>query len=760
MNKSICLFLLVCLFISSPLWAQKKVSGKVCDLDGKLLADVQISLADGTVLGTSLADGRFAITLTKPVSSMELYFQKSGFHTGTRLINGLHPLKNMRVLLSPLSMIQETVLVRAGRQSVPLAENPAATAIVDSEQLNSMPRGVGAEEALRLVPGVKVDNQADGERVHLSMRGQGILTERGIRGIQILLDGIPLNDPSGFAPDLFDVDWAFVDRIEVVRGPMGVLYGGGSAGGMLRIDSQPSGDSLNGSLKTVTGAHGFYKMFTRVGGRSETLAYSFAASRSGAEGYREHTAFWANNLHGNITWTPSTRLEISAILIGTGFFNENAEGLNLGWLAKDRHMANPDALTFNEFQKTLRQTLGLKGKLTLAPRQTLNVVAYLRHTGYLESVPSSVQHRAFMAPGFNVQYDGEFKLAAFTQHLSIGVDSDWQHIDDWKYPNLGLAKEGPDKISDQVIRQRRLGLYCLDRMELSPHWTLLLGVRHDRVRNQLDDLFSADALDLSGQADFNKTTARLGLAWNPGSDLSVYAGWGLGFIPPATEELFANPAAPGGFNTTLVPATSQGGEIGIRGHIGARLFYDLALFRLDTRNDFERYRISSRPLETFYRNAGNSRRWGVESYLHILPFQWLTLTVAYTYSDFTYTTYNSSTFPGDLSGHLLPNSPVHQLGTQMKITLPGSWYLEAGADAQSKAYVDPVNAVWIDGYILLHGRLAYRFDLAGSQAEVFLQGRNLAGTKYIAFTEPDPDGNSYQPGPQAEVFIGVNLGFN
>ena len=42
-----------------------------------------------------------------------------------------------------------------------------------------MPRTIGIDEVLKLVPGVKVDNQADGERVHLSIRGQGILTERG-----------------------------------------------------------------------------------------------------------------------------------------------------------------------------------------------------------------------------------------------------------------------------------------------------------------------------------------------------------------------------------------------------------------------------------------------------------------------------------------------------------------------------------------------------------------------------------------------------
>jgi len=49
-----------------------------------------------------------------------------------------------------------------------------------------------------------------------TIRGQGILVEKGLRGIKVLLDGIPLNDPTGLAPDLFDVDWTAVQSVEVL----------------------------------------------------------------------------------------------------------------------------------------------------------------------------------------------------------------------------------------------------------------------------------------------------------------------------------------------------------------------------------------------------------------------------------------------------------------------------------------------------------------------------------------------------------------
>ncbi len=52
----------------------------------------------------------------------------------------------------------EVVVVTAPRVDIPLNETPAATTVIPAEVLKSMPRGIGPEEALKAVPGVKVDN--------------------------------------------------------------------------------------------------------------------------------------------------------------------------------------------------------------------------------------------------------------------------------------------------------------------------------------------------------------------------------------------------------------------------------------------------------------------------------------------------------------------------------------------------------------------------------------------------------------------------
>jgi len=110
------------------------------------------------------------------------------------------------------------IIVTAPRVEIPLKDNPAATTVVETPILKYMPRTIAIDEVMKLVPGVKVDNQADGERVHLSIRGEGILTERGTRGIRTVVDGIPLNDPSGYISDFYDVDWSIVRRLEILPG--------------------------------------------------------------------------------------------------------------------------------------------------------------------------------------------------------------------------------------------------------------------------------------------------------------------------------------------------------------------------------------------------------------------------------------------------------------------------------------------------------------------------------------------------------------
>ena len=663
------------------------------------------------------------------------------------------------------------IVVTAPRVEIALKANPAATTVVETQILQTMPRTIAIDEALKLAPGVKVDNQADGERVHLSIRGQGILTERGTRGIKTLVDGIPLNDPSGFVSDFFDLDWATVKRIEVLRGPAAAFYGSGSSGGILNILTRDGGPQpIAGTAFFSGGSYNFYKGLAEAGGTASPMNYRLSGSGLSGHGYRDHTKFWADNFYGKFRFNVAPTVKFTAILGWTEFFNENAEGLNLDWFSADpsvlRKKANPDSYTYNEYQKTGRFTGGVTGSIALGANMDLALTAYFRHTKYTESVPSSLIHRDYDTPGLSLQLNHNAGEGWLKNHLSVGADFGWQTIAELKHPNLGNAVEGPEILSDQTMSQSGAGVFVLDRVELGPQWGVSLSLRYDQVTNKLDDHLQAGGIDLSGNASFEKATGRLGVTWNPLSDFGLYASWGTGFLPPGTEELVNNPYALGGYNTQLVSATSNGEEVGARGSISYSLTYDVALFHLATDHDFGRYRMASRPLETFYGNVGSTDRYGLETFLAWYPIEPLALRLAYTYSHFKYDSVQTLDAGVTYKGTWLPNSPQHQLYLDAEYKITPALTAGAALEYVSSWYIDSTNRVFPNGYgrtdpcTLVHVRLGYKFEMAGMPWEIMLSGRNIFGVEYYAFTEPDPDGNSYQPAPTAEIMLGLRIGFN
>ena len=519
------------------------------------------------------------------------------------------------------------------------------------------------------------------------------------------------------------------------------------------------------------------------------MNYRVSGSYLSGNGYRDHTKYWADNFNGKFGFDVSPAVKLTAILGWTDFYNQNAEGLNLDWFSADpsegRKRGNPDSysldeykqtpaayrqmfgedrMPFNEYQKTSRLTSGISGTAELGPDLDLAFSAYLRKTKYTESVPSSLIHRAYDTPGFTLQVNHASGEAWLKNHLSVGLDLGWQTIDEYKKANLGNAVEGSDKISDQTMSQSGMGVFVLERLELGPQWGVSLSLRYDTITNKLDDHLKPGGIDFSGNAAFNKATSRLGVTWNPLSDFGLYASWGTGFLPPGTEELVNNPYALSGFNTQLVPATSSGEEIGARGSISDSFTYDISLFYLATNHDFGRYRVTWRPLETFYGNVGSTNRYGLEAYLAWYPVEPLATRLAYTYSNFKYDTVQTLDAGVTYSGTWLPNSPQHQLYFDVEYRLTPALTAGASLEYVSSWYIDATNKILpngygrTDSYALIHIRLGYKFQIGEMPWELMLSGRNIFGVEYYGFTEPDPDANSYQPAPTAEWSLGLRLG--
>src|SRR5467141_200944 len=136
----------------------------------------------------------------------------------------------------PYTLPPTTVSVT--RAELPLTKVPLSISSLDRAQINRAKPTWGLDEALANVPGVFVANRYNfSQHQRISIRGFGARSAFAVRGIKILIDGIPQTLPDGQG-QLTNLELGEVDRIEVLRGSASALYGNAS-GGVISIWTTP-----------------------------------------------------------------------------------------------------------------------------------------------------------------------------------------------------------------------------------------------------------------------------------------------------------------------------------------------------------------------------------------------------------------------------------------------------------------------------------------------------------------------------------------
>lgn len=219
--------------------------GSVIDISGAVIpgAEVIVRTTDGqSVTLRTDGDGNFdAGTL-----ATEVRVASEGFEPATVPVSGSGP---VYVVLRPLNFA-DTVVVTATRGAERLPSAASAT-VITSAELNNMAAGA-LDDALRSTPGFTLFRRSSSRVANPTTQG---VTLRGVSGsgasrTLVLADGVPLNDPFGSWVYWNRVPQAAVDRVEVVRGATGDLYGAGALGGVVQVLTvQPSRSRVRGTFE-------------------------------------------------------------------------------------------------------------------------------------------------------------------------------------------------------------------------------------------------------------------------------------------------------------------------------------------------------------------------------------------------------------------------------------------------------------------------------------------------------------------------------
>ena len=200
--------------------------------------------------------------------------------------------------------------VTVTRSSEPLQKVPYAVSVLNRDDLQRGQQTLGIDEALNNLPGVVVSNRYNFSLdQRISIRGFGSRSNFGVRGLKILLDGVPQTLPDGQS-QLTNVDFATIDRAEVLRGASSSLFGNAS-GGVISFQTQRAAAGPFAQSVRVQGGSGkrdgddFYKWQTWTSGRFGTVSGTLSLSQFKADGFRQHSAAEFRQLNAGLDYAIS-----------------------------------------------------------------------------------------------------------------------------------------------------------------------------------------------------------------------------------------------------------------------------------------------------------------------------------------------------------------------------------------------------------------------------------------------------------------------
>ncbi|WP_245962083.1 TonB-dependent receptor family protein [Stutzerimonas urumqiensis] len=660
--------------------------------------------------------------------------------------------------LSPLACAQEALeteplIITAPRTESAWIRTPAAVGSVSSADVEGEQR-LALDRLLAPIPGVLTQNRYNlAQGMRLSIRGFGARASFGVRGVRVLVDGVPLTMPDG-QTELDGLDLGLVENVEVLRGPASTLYGN-AAGGVLLIETREPPAVPYTQLDLSVGELGYRRARVEAGTSVGDWGGLVAFSRTELDGYREHGYAETYNVTGKLKWYATAgQLGLTVNAIDNRI--EDPGGLRIGEVRADRDQAAPNNLRFGGDETIRQQRMALIWDGYAPGEDSYRLRTWYGHRDFANRLPfqdggQGAFDRHFA--GASAQYTHRTTAFGLPHAVTGGVDVEAQRDNRTRHDNL-LGERGA-LTSDQREKADSWALFVEDQVSLGERWLAALGARYDVVELEVDDAFvTATDPDESGSRRLEDWNYSAGLSYRLDAHHSLYGRVATSFETPTINEL-ANPAG-GGFNPSLGPAQAFNREVGLKGE-WSDLRYEVAIFRVDIEDELVPYTLAGQAGRSYYRNAGESRRDGLEASLDWRFAPSWQLIAAYTLNDFEYVDYRTE--DGVFDGNRLPGIARQALFTELAYERDG-WYGRINLNAFGPQYADDANQTRIGGYALINLRLGKRFEWAGQQFEPYLGIDNLADRDYYDNIRINATfGRYFEPGPGRTLYAGLKATF-
>lgn len=661
------------------------------------------------------------------------------------------------------------IVVTATRSSGEVLNVPLAVGIVDARDF-AYSRGVSLAEALWSMPGVLAQSRAGGQDVRLTIRGFG---SRGngdrsnagtVRGVKILVDGIPETEPDG-RTSLDLVDMSTVRRIEVVRSNASTLFGNAS-GGVINIETLPWFQESFAEARNIVGSFGLRRHNLTIGLPAPWGRSSVSITRSRFDGWREHSSSQSTSGRASLAIESGERDRVQVIAAAADVRFNIPGPLTLEEFRSNPQKANPVYLTRRERRHNKVGRLSLQVEREISPGQSVEVSGYVGPKMLQRSERNTFRDFTRFHVGGGGLYRWKRDEGLFRQ-LIAGADGAFQDGSILFY-SLVNGERGDSLRTNKREAAGTFGMFAQAEFVVFDGGTVITGLRYDIQQYTTESLPAGQRLYRLPEAlTFRHLTPRVGFIYRFDQFHSVYANVGGGLEVPAFNEVDPPPSRPdAALNPILKPMRSTTLEAGVKGieiahgsSVLKSVTYSVAAYTIFINDEIVPFDGGA-----WYSSAGSSLRYGVEIGIQADLVGGVSWKSALTYLQAEYRRYQNDL--GDFGGKRVPGIPALVVSNRVRYQFPFGLAVELQADYLDRYPADDANLVFVPSSFVMSAVGSYTYHSGPYQLAMFIGGQNLTGEKYSssAFINPAtrtgsgvPLAPAYlEPGLPRNFFLGID----
>ncbi|PJR52817.1 TonB-dependent siderophore receptor [Klebsiella sp. H-Nf2] len=670
---------------------------------------------------------------------------------------------------------EQTMVVTAAPTTVSELDTPAAVSVVNGDEMRQAAPRVNLSESLGAVPGLQVQNRQNyAQDLQLSIRGFGSRSTYGVRGLRIYVDGIPATMPDGQG-QTSNIDIGSVDTIEVLRGPFSALYGN-SSGGVINVTSQTGTQPPTVEASSYYGSFGTWHYGMKAtgavgdGSHAGDVDYTVSTNRFTTHGYRDHSGARKNLANARLGVRINDVSKLTLLLNSVDIKANDAGGLTADeW--RDNPRQSPRGDQYDTRKNTRQTQAGLRYERQLSAQDDLSVMMYAgeRETTQYQSIPRAPQLKPSHAGGvidLTRHYQGIDTRLTHRGELLVPVTLtaglDYENMSERRkgYENFVMVNGAPQYGEQGALRRNERNLmwnvdpYLQTQWQLTEKLSLDAGVRYSSVWFDSNDYYITPGNgDDSGDASYHKWLPAGSLKYALTDAWNVYLSAGRGFETPTINELSYRSDNQSGLNFGLKPSTNDTVEIGSKTRIGNGLL-TAALFQTNTDNEI--VVDSSSGGRTSYKNAGKTRRQGMELGLDQQFGESWRLKAAWTWLDATYRT--NVCDDASCNGNRIPGIARNMGYASFGYQPEQGWYAGSDIRYMSDIMANDENTAKAPSWTVVGLTTGYKWSYGRMDMDLFGRVDNLFDREYVgSVIVNESNGRYYEPAPGRNFGIGLNL---